>query len=67
MTRRDYQLIAKALRKAKPENHDPDERRGWIAAVHRIAEVLTTSRSNFDAVKFLEAATGEKGKKNADS
>ncbi len=61
MTRKDYQLIAEALRKARPiEQGPPDSHKDVARAQHRVAVsyitgALAKDNPRFDAQKFLNA------------
>ena len=54
MTRRDYHLLAAALRAAAERTADPAKREGIYDAALAIADACG-ERSNFDRRKFLDA------------
>ncbi len=65
MTRKDYELIAAALRKAQPALRGPlaedVARQGaWSATVERLADALAAENPRFDANRFIDACTGRK-------
>jgi hypothetical protein len=55
MTRKDYILLADALRKAVDRAPTPEEKNGVIFAVAHVLGALETANSNFDVVKFYKA------------
>lgn len=58
MTRKDYELIARALIDSKPlfdSYEDRCERHGWRVACHSVCEALASDNSRFDRDRFLKA------------
>ncbi len=55
MQRRYYRLIAKALSKARPEQHERDELGQWCKDMERIADTLQAKDPRFDRRKFFSA------------
>ena len=58
MTRKDYILIAKALKQAEPtddENEQGTALSGWVKSVKYVAVTLGRENSRFNEDKFLEA------------
>ena len=56
MTRKDYPMLAEALRKAEPPDasyHGEDEYTGWKRAVRGVAEALAEDNRAFDKDRFL--------------
>ena len=57
MTRKDYELIAGALKDAEPTPYYPDyspnedlaEARGWEGAVQRVCQALSDDNPRFDS------------------
>lgn len=59
MTKKDYQLLAAALREAREgadARRSVDVRYGIALAENRIRRVLAQDNPRFDDVKFMEAA-----------
>ena len=59
MTRKDYELIAAALRKSHPAG-DPAAHAVWRRSVIDIADALAAENPRFDANRFVDACTGRK-------
>jgi len=59
MTRKDYIILAKALNKTLPVDHDNAGGAVWQYTVVPIAEALKADNSNMDYDKFIEACVGE--------
>lgn len=62
MRRRDYELIAKALRDSQPlPNGDRarDWHRGWSEARDAIADALVQDNPAFDRARFIQDTGGE--------
>jgi hypothetical protein len=55
MTRKDYELIAKALRSALKSNTDNDQSVGILKAAREVASALTADNSRFDQGRFMAA------------
>ena len=56
MTRKDYRLIAAAIKDSKPNDHwDPNKMAQWVVTCNRIAEALASDNSAFKNGVFLEA------------
>lgn len=57
MTRRDYVLIARALKDAQPNpaEYIGPEGRAWLAAVYSVSWALAKDNARFDANRFHEA------------
>jgi hypothetical protein len=51
VTRRDYVLIAAALRLARPTHTEPGD--GWRSAVDAMADALVAANPRFDRELFL--------------
>ena len=61
MTRKDYELIAKAIKAAKPSDStmadyaEMTRKLGWRNTVHSVAEALAGDNPRFDRERFLKA------------
>ena len=55
VTRKDYVLIANALRIALPYPVDREQRRGYEEAVFTVADALKADNIRFDRARFLTA------------
>jgi len=57
MTRRDYETIARTLKRSKPNDKTATvgERRMWISIVNDLIEAFAQANPTFDAAKFREA------------
>jgi hypothetical protein len=57
MTRRDYETIARTLKRSKPNDKTATvgERRMWISIVNDLIEAFAQANPAFDAAKFREA------------
>jgi hypothetical protein len=61
MTRKDYILIADALRSEKPnDGWDPNKRVQWDLDCKAIAQALAGDNPRFDREHFLAVVRGEK-------
>ena len=60
MTRKDFQLIADAMREAFPGREISDAYVTWATACHKLANGLETTNPRFDRSRFL-AACGLEG------
>ena len=58
MTRKDYELIAAALRRARGLSETENQRRGVDRAAAALSEALATDNVRFDRSRFLTAAKG---------
>lgn len=56
MTRKDYVLLAAALRNAQPPEPEPIERAAWLRTVYSVADALMRDNPRFDPVRFHKAA-----------
>jgi hypothetical protein len=56
MTKKDFELIASALRQARPDPYAMDKYHGWREAVEQLAVALTTTNPRFDVAVFKAAA-----------
>ncbi len=70
MTRKDYQLIAEALRKARPIEQGDEVSRAVARAQHRVAVsyitgALAGDNPRFDEGKFLDAVYGADARNQA--
>lgn len=63
MTRKDYNLIADALLRARGQCENHDQRMGVAKAIATIAEALQEDNARFDNVRFVNACIGEDTKK----
>lgn len=64
MTRKDYVLIAEALRieyDAAVGNHEENGARGIRSAAGSLARSLSEDNVRFDQARFLRAALGDEG------
>jgi hypothetical protein len=56
MTRKDFQLLADALKNARPaEKHGILAKLAWEVSVHSVSHALLKINPRFDKVKFKEA------------
>ncbi|MGH7179106.1 MAG: hypothetical protein ACREJC_17140, partial [Tepidisphaeraceae bacterium] len=56
MTRKDYILLAVALRNARPPDGETrNARLAWLAAVCGVADACTRDNPRFDSDRFLNA------------
>ena len=55
MTRKDYKLLADALRSVRPDGI-PMRFEAWQFAVHAVADALAQDNPRFNLSRFLEAA-----------
>lgn len=55
MTRKDFELIAAALKNSKPLPELPANQHGWRNAVHAVANALADENPRFDHERFLAA------------
>lgn len=56
MTRKDYVLLAAALKDAKPlPSPCPESCHGWRLASHAVCEALSRDNPQFDRDRFLRA------------
>jgi hypothetical protein len=55
MTKKDFQLIASALRESFPERGSEHPTQQWERTVHTIASALSESNPRFDRARFLSA------------
>jgi hypothetical protein len=55
MTRKDYELIAAAMRQADRYCETDNQRRGVQRACLTLADVLETDNPRFDRARFLDA------------
>jgi hypothetical protein len=53
VNRKDFDLVSKALKGAKPPSCDSVERAGWFAAVEALADALAAGCAHFDRDKFI--------------
>ena len=58
MTRKDYVLIADALRRSKPESYS-DEIIAWNDVVNNLCINLEYENDRFDEKKFRKACNGD--------
>ena len=58
MTRKDYELIAAALRRARALSETKEQRRGVDRAAAAISEALAADNARFVRARFLTAAKG---------
>lgn len=59
MTRKDFVLLAAALKASKPDARDPElgaERWQWALTVRTMAEMLRSTNPLFDSERFVTAA-----------
>ncbi len=55
MTRKDYQVVAEALRETRPNQAtDPGAFHQWQTVRNRVAWALKVNYRNFDIAKFME-------------
>lgn len=54
MTKKDYILLAQAIKQAKPEGIE-EERAVWLQVVGALSYVLGIDNPRFQALKFKEA------------
>lgn len=60
MSRKDYVLLANALKSATPLMRDGDEaHRAWFNTVERVAQALQNDNPRFDRSRFISATRGE--------
>lgn len=60
MTKKDYVLIAKALKSAEPTNDEQEMGTfldGWLKAIREVTVALATDNPKFDIRKFSHACT----------
>ncbi len=55
MTKKDYKLIAEALKEAREESNPLEGRSGVTLAAQKLANVLRADNPRFDYKRFLEA------------
>jgi len=56
MTRKDYRLIAAAIKNSKPEVHwDPNKMAQWVVTVNRVTDALASDNAAFKPTLFLNA------------
>lgn len=65
MTRKDYELIAAALRRSQPSLALPLKegvaaQGAWSRVVEEVAVTLFASNPNFNSDRFIDACTGRK-------
>jgi hypothetical protein len=55
MSKKDYELIVKAIRQARDRSFGGSERIGIIQVVNQLVPLLKADNPNFDADKFRKA------------
>ncbi len=58
MTKKDYILIAQALKESEPTEHENEYGTAisaWVNAVNKLANTLQTENVKFDRARFISA------------
>jgi len=55
MTRKDYEVLARAMRRAEPWKPTAGERTVWVAACCCLSDTLMALNPRFNPGKFLDA------------
>jgi len=59
MSRKDYRLLADALRDAKPDANDVPAHEQWLRCINSVASALYGTNPLYNRDKFVSYAKGE--------